>query len=60
MDRNDGSITEIFFLLGGVLAGSLGGRLYWLEKHYRNFSCFARNLGSGLGRLSGADLLLYY
>ena len=56
MNRNHRSITEIFFLLGGLLAGSLGGRLYWLEKHYRNISCFARNMGSGLGRLSGAGL----
>ena len=55
MDRNDGSITEIFFLLG-VLDWALGGCLYGLEKHYRNISCFARNLGSGLGRLSGSGL----
>ena len=43
-----------FLSLGGLLAGALGGRLFGLEKHYRNISCFARNLGSGLGRLSGA------
>jgi len=37
MDRNDGSITEIFFLLE-LLAKALGGRLYGLEEHYRNYS----------------------
>ena len=37
MNRNDRSITEIFFLLGG-LAGAFGGRLFGLEEHYRNYS----------------------
>ena len=27
-----------FLPLGGLLAGALGGCLYWLEKHYRNYS----------------------
>jgi hypothetical protein len=54
MNGNDRSITEIFFLLGGLLG--LGGRLLGLEKHYRNISCFARNLGVCIGCLSGAGL----
>ena len=37
MNRNDRSITEIFFLLEG-LAGAFGGRLFGLEEHYRNYS----------------------
>ena len=37
MNRNYRSITEIFFLLGG-LAGAFGGRLLGLEEHYRNYS----------------------
>ena len=53
MNRNDRSITEIFFLLGG-LAGAFGGRLLGLEEHYRNISCFARNLGVCIGHLSGS------
>ena len=35
-----------------VLVWGLGGRLYWLEKHYRNISCFARNFGFCMGHLS--------
>jgi hypothetical protein len=61
IDRNDGSITEIFFFLYGACWGSwrvlvwvggalqkfsfylggvlgLGGRLFGLEEHYRNYS----------------------
>ena len=47
MNRNDRSITEIFFLLE-LLAGGLGGRLYRLEEHYRYYSlslifCYGKN-----------------
>ena len=37
-----------------VLCWALGGCLYWLEEHYRNISCFARNFGFCMGRLSGS------
>ena len=53
MDRNYRSITEIFFL-GGCLSGVLELACIGWRSITKTFSCFARNLGSGLGRLSGS------